>query len=345
MQPRLMIRTHYQAAEPRVLLATVTECTSPTISRDEETAARALVRWARGVGQTLSLPGALYALGNNRTLGFLSRLNRWTAAGLAFSYVCSESATPRDGWQPELGVSEQYIFLKNYLTGAGALLVKFGAWLLAESRTSHEQMRRSSVLEALYVDVLNDYLKIANQIRDRTSIRHERDRLSRTQYSTLTKRHKRYPLLAVMRRLQLLDESQGEFVPDRLGRLARLVAAIPDIRSLEHLIRDQRLRATVLHVLAGAPIEEYRPQVDRVIASGYRYAVGQGLQLCPLGFLEDILYATSVGRCVVPAASNAEQCLERWYNRFPGDVRFHVDRRGQRAFVTIENSVLDNMES
>ena len=342
MRPRLMIRTHYQAAEPRVLIAAITQCTTPTVSRDEQVVARTLVSWARLVGRTLSLPGAIYALGNSRTLGLLSRTNRWTAAGLGFGYIHSRSPT-HDDWEPELSFSERYLFLKRYLIGGGALIIKFGAWLLQQGRTTHEQIRDSSLLERLYTDILNDYLQLATQIRDRTAIRQQRDRLARIRYSALTKRHKRYPLLAAMRRLDLLNQAKGEFTPDGRGQLQRLVGAVPDVRTLERLVQDRRVHAAVLHVLGEVRVEDYSAPVDATLASAYRYALNTGLQLCPLEFLEDMLCAVSAGQRVPSTADSAEQCLDRWRHRFPGQVRFHVDRRGRRAFVTVTDSLLRRM--
>ena len=343
MQPRLMIRTHYQAAEPRLLIAAVTECTSPTRRRDEETTARALVVWARSVGQVLSLPGAIYALGNCRTLGFLNRTHLWTSTGLAFGYGVAGSGDGSRSWRPELGAAEQYVFLRNYLVGAGAILIKFGSWLLKESRTTHDEMRRDAVLEELVVEALNDYLKIASHAGDRAAIRQRRDRLSRTRYSSVTKRHKRYPLLTTMRRLNLLEECQGALTPDKEGRLARVVEAIPDVAALELGVADDRLRTVVLRALVGTPVKENRAEIDRVLAAAYRYALRVGLQLCPLGFLDDAVCGTSAARSVAPVNLTAEGCLERWRQRDPSGVRFHVDRRGRRAFVRIASTVLERM--
>src|SRR5439155_18993465 len=87
MHPRILLRTHYQADEPRIIIATVTHCTSPTQSRSEDAAAEAVVRWARAHDITISLPGAVYAVGNARALSLLNNSNRWTSTGLAFGYL------------------------------------------------------------------------------------------------------------------------------------------------------------------------------------------------------------------------------------------------------------------
>src|SRR5438094_350906 len=111
MRPKILLRTHYQAAEPRILIATVTECSSPTESRDEDSVAAALVRWAREVNYPISLPGAVYAVGNDRSLGFLNSSNRWTSAGLAFAHCQSPAANGVRVWNPALTAAEEKIFI------------------------------------------------------------------------------------------------------------------------------------------------------------------------------------------------------------------------------------------
>src|SRR5712692_5213933 len=98
MRPRILLRTHYQADEPRAIIAAVTECSSPTESRHEDAVAAALMKWAKANDYTLSTPGALYAVGNARSLGLLNTSYRWTATGLAFGYIhsASQRTTGRD---------------------------------------------------------------------------------------------------------------------------------------------------------------------------------------------------------------------------------------------------------
>ena len=94
MRPRILLRTHYQADEPRLIIASAVHCSSPTESRDEGRIAAQLQKWARSNGFIISVPGAIYAVGNSRQLGLLNNVNRWTARGLAFAYF-DEQMHPR----------------------------------------------------------------------------------------------------------------------------------------------------------------------------------------------------------------------------------------------------------
>jgi hypothetical protein len=73
--------------------------------------------------------------------------------------------------------------------------------------------------------------------------------------------------------------------------------------------------------------------------------MGLGLQACPLAFLDDLLFATSVGktRKAGGAPGPAEELLEPLHRERPSEVRFHVDRRGRRAFVLITGEALQSL--
>jgi len=244
---------------------------------------------------------------------------------------------------------EERLYLKTYLIGAGALLVKFTTWLLERGSTTAEQLRKGSIIEHLMIDVLDDYLSLAREVRDRAAIRHEKDRLSREDYSSATKRHKRYPLLKTMLRLRLLrgNADNGEvdqIQPDSSGRLAAMSRAVPNIEELERLIRSNKLQETL-----DVEMREYArndlPMYQKPLAllhDAYSFAMELGMQACPLSFLDDILRAafpTSPGAQPL----GAEQLLEPAHKESPGEVRFHVDRRGQRAFVVLSERALQGL--
>ncbi|MGH9428990.1 MAG: hypothetical protein ACRD2L_22115, partial [Terriglobia bacterium] len=115
MHPRVLLRTHYQANEPRLVIATATRCSSPTESRSEDTIAAALEKWAHDNAYTLSTPGAVYAVGNARQLGLLNKSNRWTSSGLAFAFL-NRQLPPRVGEESRsLTPVEERLYLKLYL--------------------------------------------------------------------------------------------------------------------------------------------------------------------------------------------------------------------------------------
>jgi hypothetical protein len=352
MGPRIILRTHYQADEPRTIIATVTKCSSPTESRREEAVAAALVKWAKENGHILSIPGAVYAVGNARTLGLLNNSHRWTAKGLAFGYI--ESILPAEAGNPGLVLRapEQRLYLKFYLEKGGALLVKFGQWLLTRGGTTDDELRAGSIIEKLLVEVLDEYLALATDIRDRTAIRRERDRLSRSDYASSTKRHKSYPLVRTMERLKLVvtDQEQGRrncVLPDPTGHLASILRLIPDVAALERLCRDDALD----EVIDAAKYEtnengsEATSKVAALVAGGYRFAIDHGLQACPLAYLEDLFFAylTRDPRSSGKRAT-VEGMFEVLHRQHPNEIRFHVDRRGRRAFVLISGDVSKGLE-
>jgi hypothetical protein len=349
VHPRILLRTHYQANEPRLILAVVTNCSSPTESRDEDRVANLLEKWARGAGYSISTPGALYAVDNARHFALVNSLNRWTATGLALAFIHRHLDSPMGEGRSELSPLEERFYMPVYLEGAGGLQVKFSRWLLERGSVTDHQLRDGSVLEKLTVEVLDEYLTLATDVRDRAEIRRERDRLSEIDYRAITKRHKRYPVLTTMRRLRLLhwDEAQSDVIrPDTFGRLAALSRAIPDIATLERLVRSNTLRQALdiemrEYLRKDLPTDKSRTEV---LTLAYNFAVESGLQACSLKYLDDVLSA------MFPASSGfpsplAEELLEPIHRQRPGEVRFHVDRRGKRAFVLISKAAVQQLAS
>jgi hypothetical protein len=352
MRPRILLRTHYQADEPRAIIAAVTACSSPTQSRHEDAVATALVRWAKENDYMLSIPGAVYAAGNARSLGLLTASYRWTASGLAFAYIHIRISSSARHDVLVLTTAEARLYLRCYLENGGALLIKFGRWLVKRGSTTDDELRSGSVIERLLIDALDEYLTIATDIRDRTAIRKERERLTRSEYAASTKRHKRYPLLKTMNRLGLLvsgdaGSQRTGISPDPEGRLVRLLNALPDVTALERICREHVLEAVIDQTLADTQQSGEPIALDAapLIADAYRFAMDRGLHACPLSYLDDLLFAyASVDARASAMRATAEDILQPLHRDSPADVRFHVDRRGRRAFVIISGEVLRTLE-
>jgi hypothetical protein len=353
MRPRILLRTHYQAHEPRAIIAAVTACSSPTETRHEDAVATALVRWAKENDYTLSIPGAVYAVGNARSLGLLSASCRWSATGLAFGYIHNKISSSVRGHDPlTLTAAEARLYLRCYLVNGGALLIKFGQWLVKRGGTTDDELRSESVIERLLIEALDEYLTIATDIRDRTAIRIERDRLSRSEYVASTKRHKSYPLLSTMYRLGLVafgdTAHQGRRVsPDPERRLVRLLNALPDVTTLERSCGEHVLEALIDTAFSDAQQLE-RPGTHHtatLLADAYRFAMGRGLHACPLSYLDDLLFGYALIDASAPGKrATVEDRFQPLHRQWPTDVRFHVDRRGRRAFVIISGETSRTLE-
>jgi hypothetical protein len=233
------------------------------------------------------------------------------------------------------------------LYASGALVLRFGNWLVQQAATTDSHLRDSNVTEEIVLAVMEDYLGLASDVRDRTAIRKERDRLKRTDYRSSTKRHKRYPLITTMKRLGLIDEDGGMLRPASNGQLATLVAAIPDAAALERLIRadaaieesarTESLESCLRNLFKGESSKEGRTPGNAIVAA-YRFIMDKGIQACPLAFLEDLGFAYLFN-------VNVMSLLDSVHRSKPFDLRFHVDRRGRRAFVIASDAALDELAS
>src|SRR6266705_2786374 len=286
----------------------------------------------------------MYAIDNARHLGFLTKANRWSGSGLALAFL--EKLTGREPAR-ELAPLEERFYFYAYLRGGGALVVAFAKWLLKVGMTSDEELRKEAVLERLLAETLDEYLILAVEVRDRTQLRNERDRLRTLRYASSTKRHKRYPLLTTMRRLRLLDMDEGDELkirPDPSGRLAALSRVIPTVAELERLLRADALHRRLDVEMREASRKDL-PNVGSAtttLLSSYEFAMQKGLQVCPLQFLDEVLIA-AFPSTASNASPQADQILEPIHKQHPGVVRFHVDRRGKRAFVLIGTEALQSL--
>jgi hypothetical protein len=167
-------------------------------------------------------------------------------------------------------------------------------------------------------------------------------------YSPITSRHKRYPLLTTLERLRLLHRTkEGKdsllIQPDTGGRLAALSRAIPDVETLERLIRHDMLQETLdieMHEYERHDLPTDVPPPQRLL-TGYQYALNVGLQACPISFLDDIfgaIYPTSP----TTKTPKAESLLHPLHKA--GEVRFHVNRKGERNYVLLTKAAIERLE-
>lgn len=343
MHPRILLRTHYEADEPRIIITVVTACSSPTQSRQESLITSSLKSVVLPWGHAFGLPAATYAIDNARALGFLNRSNRWAAAGLALAFLAESQRGSVSAEQVfELSPSERMLYSRQYLVAAGALVIKFGRWLLAEGATTEDELGRQGIVERLIVDALDEYLSIAVEIRDRTAIRQERDRIRGIKYTAITRRHKRRPLLKTMQRLHLLQvDSQRVIGPDPDGHLSRLCHVLPDLATLERAVANGAgLRAALqaVHENDADPSSAQAPPPHTQLGCAYTYAMRLGLQACPIEYLDRVLEATLPPSSLPQDAPGAADItLGLLHKQRPRDVRFHVDRQGRRAFVVLSD--------
>jgi hypothetical protein len=350
MTPRIVLRTHYQVDEPRIILRLISKCSSPTTSRSDDKVAACVkadvLGWEKRTA--FGLPAANYAIGNARAFDLLNDSNRATAAGLGFLYIERGPSDPNCAFV-ELTTREARLFLVQYLIGTGALVLRFASWLLSKGETSDEEVGHDRVIEQLLVGALDDYLALERDVRSRTAIRRERDRLKAMTYDDKTRRHKRRPLLTTMRRLRLLDvDSDDKTIrPDKEGRLATLIHKVPTIDELERTAESRELlRGVVTKVYSKDSGGAIPASASEIAASAYEFAMAFGIQACPLSFLDDAVFANGIA---VPAASSregyAERILSDLHARLPRAVRFHVNRKGERAFVVLSAGAVEALRA
>lgn len=328
MRPRILLRTHYQADEPRLIVAAVTHCARPTSSIDEGQLATCLLQWGKAHNLVLSRPAADYAVDNAKHLKLLTSSNHWSYRGLALAFVSKSNAE----YAIDLTPSQQLLYLLYYLNGAGALLVTFAQSLLLAGKYTDEELRRDEIIERCLIDALDQYLRLAQDIRDRTAIRKERERMAAQDYAASTQRHKRYPLIRTMERLGLLDTSADEYRPTE--RLRQLAIAIPDIASLERKANESSLRAALSAIIGSKTARLPQSAAATVILESYKFAEKAGLQACPIEFLDDVVWSET-GQDTQGGVETAFEALRK---SLPRDVRFNVDRRGRRAFVSLSEA-------
>jgi hypothetical protein len=350
MQPRLVFRTHYQVDEPAYMEFLIKLCTSGVQSTYTEVVARKLTQDIRTRCKNFNEAAGCYAVDLASALGLLTPNNAWTDKGFLVDLI----AEVNDG-EPEeqlsLTLPEKLLHFRIFLESDGAAFLFLARYLTQHNSLPRPDTTANSLAQEMFIEILSDYLSATSNTADRVALRKEVERLRRKGYRGNSGSHKLFVHAQTLYRIGLIARrnttSRGYHLPgDSQGveqGLGRLLRKVPDIFALEEIVTAHRLIEIAAYVL---PISytpwgvEQRKETLSLLAQFYRRTVLTGAPLC---FLSTLIEATQIAlltKGVLLRYDEALALITEIQQKHPKEVRFHVDRRGQPAFVKMSDEMV-----
>jgi hypothetical protein len=345
MQPRLILRTHYQVDEPAILRTLIARCTNPTRTDYPEVIAERLAVALRGGGWDFNAAAGRYAVDLARGAGLLTDNMGWTSRAHLLNLFADRSAVANRELSPHEG---QVVFAVFFETD-GAAMVTLSQWLERDGRIPGANHTWNELANDLVIAVYGQSMPLIQDVRDRTAVRHVLDRRKGQPFSGRSGEHQGYVHAQTMHRMGMCEESDGRARVYTVAKSAsgtptrRFLDAVPTLRDLEDAIRERRWSAVAGQVLSppdrGSPAPGFAGDAAAIIAemtSDYHQICGTGVSLCPI---EALIEAVQVRQLVKHGQAIGYQSLldvlVGWQRANARTVRFHVDRFGRPAYLKI----------
>jgi len=346
MQPRVLFRTHYQVDEPAIIEFLVKLCSSPVQSAYNETVAAKLTKQIKD----FNIAAAGYAVDLAQGLGVVDKNNVWSDKGHLVNLLAQVSGDPIDA-QLHLNSYERLLHFCLFLEADGAMLLSIAQHIIDHQSIPDHQDDWNSLATRLFGEIYRKYLSMAGTTSDRVALRTEADRIVRKGYAGKSGTHKMFIHLQTLYRLGLLDRAPSgaarRYIVARGGAaesMQILVKEIADFYTLERVIRERKLVEIANRVLRiGGSIEDSwsTDTVFPKLITFYRTIMSTGLPLCPLSALgHAVQIRFLVDDSKLLSYSRLLEVLREAQSANLGDIRFHVDRAGEPAFLKLSDRIV-----
>jgi len=352
MDPRVVFRTHYQVDEPAYLELLTKICTSPVQSSYREIAAQKLAREiGRRRKKSFNEDAAAYAVDLGKDLEVLNENQTWTDKGHLVSLIAD---TPDIEWEKQLllSPSERLLHFRLFLEGDGAALIFLSQRLLEMGVLDNSETGWNSLASEMFSEIFSNYLAITNNTQDRVGLRRKVQQ-QETKYAGHSGSHKLFIHLQTLYRLGLIERptpngARVYKLPTRLLHtklgLDILVEELKGVFHLEQVIRSQNWIEVAAKVFQVEYLYADEDALDlSMLVSFYERVTATGTPLCSISTLINAaqIQLLSHNSRLLPFET-AIRALQNIQKANPKSVRFHVDRRGQPAFLKLSNEFVTN---
>ncbi|OGO36760.1 MAG: hypothetical protein A2W35_04850 [Chloroflexi bacterium RBG_16_57_11] len=361
MRPRIVFRTHYQVDEPAYMKFLVKLCTSPVLSSYREVVAEKLAREITSRGKKLNVAAGGYAVDLAHDLDLITPNNTWSEKGHLVNLITDIEDGYLDN-QLKLTLSDKLLYFRVFLEADGAALLFISRRLKGCECVANSDLTWNSWAKEMFVEVYSDYLSLTSSTADRVELRRAIERIGSRGYEGNTGSHKIFIHMQTLYRLGLLTrpELTGTrsyqlppiFETDKRG-LETLVEEIPDVLSLERMIEARKwpeLAVKVFQLTTESYCENINEEsVDRTLtlfAPSYYRVITTGVPLCSLSTLIEAVQISLISNfSIFLSFDDAQSLIIAAQKERPKEIRFHVDRRGQPAFIKLSDNILKNYTS
>ena len=350
MRPRIAFRTHYQIDEPAYMEFVVKLCTSPVQSAYREVVAHKLSQEIKKRETKLNEKAAEYAVDLAKDLGLITDNHTWSDTGHLVNLIAQIGNGELEE-ELSLSLPEKLMHFRVFLEGDGAALLFLARRLIQEKSIKPSEMAWNALAKEMFVDVFSKYLAITNNTADQVGIRRQIEAIKTSDYQGHSGEHKLFVHLQTLYRLGLIttpspSESRNYCLPQSIpggrGGVAALTEMVPDVPSLEQVLKNHKwieVAANVFQIEATTWTDT--SGFTSLVAPSYRRVMATGVSLCPISTLIEAVQIELLSQeSQLLLWSEAIEAMERLQKRRPKDVRFHVDRRGQPAFLKMSDELL-----
>jgi hypothetical protein len=296
-----------------------------------------------------------YAVDLARALGLITANNVWTDKGFLVDII-ADVRDNRIEDQLSLTLAERLLHFLLFFEGDGAALIFLSQYLLRNGSIPSGRETLNSIATSMFVDVLGAYLQVTSNTSDRVKLRTEIQKLTRSPYKGKTGSHKIFLHAQVLYRLGLANRVNGGSRMYQVAngpvstrtQLESLVTQVSDPSALEKAIQNHKtleIAALVLGIPCAPWDEKHRVEALKRLASFYKHVESTGAPLCSISTIVGALQISLLTTGKLLTFDQGFQLVTDLQREHPKAVRFHVDRRGQPAFLKMSDEMAERLAS
>lgn len=350
MEARFIIRTHREVSRPGIFTALIRQCTSATQSTSVSLVASRLAKLFEDSSHRLSHHkhhrpgGADFAVDMAQKFDFLTANCFWNWKGWVINALARQEPPTMPDEYLTLTPYERVMYLRYYLESQGALILEFAKLFLEHESLSYKELSHDRYVEDIFLAIWQGYLPLAQQLRYRVELKDKIAKMKRRRsYKPDTRPHKFRPIIEPLRDFRFLIETDDNvYSPVQLEAKVPLQVLVDELQDFEQVeIRFKRfdyyaIIAKCLEPVAGEQTTTDDEQLEAYIGDAYNHVKQGGTGLASINAIVDVVSVRLLcdfGQVV--SRQRIIDVLETRRAENPYQVRFHVNRRGERAYVVI----------
>lgn len=343
MEPRILVRTHYQAHEPAYLELLITKCTSATVSAYKETVLERLFQ-SIPPEKKFNRDAAGYVVDAAHGLGLLTDRYTWGRTGTLMALTSDFHSYSRAGVR-NLEPHRRLTHLRVFLGGDGAAVWYLLGKLQEDGMIESGGAAANEVATSMFLDVYRQYLELSSSPKDRLRLRGKMEQLRKRQYRGHTGRHKLLLHVNLLYRLGWLDRQPPwnrhvYSVSDAGWRAIRaFFATISTIADLEKWLRRNEAMTLAGRLLSREALrtDDRSPTAfASLLTKTYERVAALGFTVIPVALVVELLQHYMFTEGVGLSYESASERIEEFRRAEPRRVRYHVDRKGRPSYLVID---------
>lgn len=344
MEIRLILKTHYQINKPGIFSILLRKCTSLNQSNYPETISNKLSS-IHFESISLNKESAKFAVAMAQSFGFITKNMFWNWKGHTINLLLDETNREKSDDFLKLTSAERLLYLKYYLEADGATILEISKWLCSKGIISRNELLTKDYIDQIFIDIWSRYRELTDDLRQKTSLRQNIEKLRSKPYTFKTRIHKALAHIEPLVDFLLIDrkeEKKGIFFVPKVANgilpIERLTREMNDIDAMEARFSRHQYFEIISHLYGMNPIG-YDPEIhsgllSKEIVKSYLKARIEPSNMASIATISDFISVRILQENgILIERLQIENELNKLKTNFDSDIRFHSDMSGKRAFV------------